>query len=140
MPIQLTTPHTYKGEHGQPDEIYPFVEIVDFRVKPNQRLAIFVLEYGNYDLTDPEKPLWVSGKAEKLRHVVCDKPEERGMGYNAEGEYAEGVLSPAITDFTDMSADLVVVAGHVGMEVYDVLGAGFYQWFIDHGFYEGTVV
>lgn len=142
MPILLSTPLTHPAEHNEPAEQYYFVEIVDFRVRPNLRQAVFVLEYGNYDVSDPDNPIWIRGKAPQKRHVVADKPEVRGHGMNpATGQYEEGVITPAVTDFTDMSNTLTVVgATHGGMEVYDVLASMFYQWFIDQGWYAGTVI
>ena len=145
MPILLTTPLTIPGTHGAADDVSAFVQMVDFRVKTAERMAIIVMAYGNV----VAGPAWKSSKhAETKRIVLRDIDEVLATAVNpATGETEVGVQVPAVTDFTDMVASMVIKSSDAGLGFYDALGRELYLWLLSNNnpetgtpYYIGTVV
>ncbi len=125
-----------KGLHGEPDEVYPMAQIVKFEVSPVEPLARVIVHYGN-----AVGGKWVSGRTEPHVLVFRDTPARSGVEINPETNQPEAVeIAPAVTDFTDLSAALLIQAGDDGKRYYDCLGRDLFLWLIEKGYYSGTVI
>lgn len=136
MPIQLTTPFSYSPGHGQPSEDYNIVMLIDFRVRIIERSVTFSLIYGN--IVDE---VWVPGQAPPNKITVKDKPAVMGQGIDPEdGVWKTMEVEPADPAFTTLSNNLAVKAEHVGIPHLMAVGGDLYQYFVDAGYYAGTVI
>jgi len=131
MPIQLTTPFTFSPGHGKPAEMYAQVKIVEFVCAIEEKSLRMRVQYGN-----TVGGVWQPGKADQALFIAADAP----------AQLLNGEQIPATSDYTALvvaslakAAD-VVAAGAQGYNCYVATARELYEWLIEQGHYEGTVV
>lgn len=135
MPLLLTTPHTEPAKHGQPAKNYAMVMLETFTVKAPARTIILRLQYGNV-----LNGKWVSD-LEPFGLRIHNTPAVMQTGQDPEtGEWVEVEVTPADLQFDQMVAAFVIRTSDTSKLGYNVVAAFLYQWLIDNGYYEGTIV
>jgi hypothetical protein len=131
MPIQLTTPVTYPGGHGQPTETYTQVKIVEFVCAVEEKSLRVRCQYGNtIDGT------WQPGRAEQAIFVAADRPAQL---INGEAVAATFDYSALVVASKTLPTD-VLAPGDGGHNCYVGTARELYEWLLEKGYYQGRVV
>jgi hypothetical protein len=115
--------------HGSPAEQYNEVKIVAINIVPfgDDKEITMTCQYGNTDNDDEWQP---SIRLDKMPHTILN----RDVVVDADGNEVE----PAEPNY-DLFV-LAAVTSAPGAYIYDEVAESLYQWLLDEGIYEGTIV
>lgn len=122
MPILLDEPLVYNAGHGEPEQLYSWVMITDFRIRTVIKSVTINTQYGN--VVDG---LWVGGELEH-RSIIENIPEVLD---------GQGGGTPADNKFDDLVGGALTTAG--GISLYNDVSTNLYQYLIDEGIYSGEI-
>ncbi len=121
MPIQLTTPLDHKAGHDIPNAIYTHIKITSFRMIPDAQAIELIINYGtNID------GVFTKGRTHQRVMWIKNKEEDTINNIPADPIYNNLMIA--------------AVASAESAPLYTEVARSLYEWLINKGHYEGTIV